>query len=96
MFEAFELENTRTVNIDGRQVEAIVGPVRQRLSKYDGVMRAVFSLCVKSADMDVITGERVEIDGVVWDVEPESDASGAIAVSEAGDLVQVTLSRYLA
>ncbi len=68
--------------VDGRACDVVAGPVEQRDSDYDGSRTARWKFLGREEDFpSLYMGERLDVDGVEWEVEDLDDSGvGVIQV----------------
>lgn len=74
----------QTITLDGVEIEATCGPQRKEpLQQFDagGVLVARMKVVGAVSDLPTVEGERVDIDGVEWEVEHSTVVSTSAVVT---------------
>lgn len=70
------------ITLDGVEIDATVGPVRQEpLDQFDGALVARMKVVGAAADLPTVDGERVDIGGDEWEVESSTVFSTTAVVT---------------
>lgn len=84
--EPLAFENS-TIVLDGVEITATCGPVRQEADeRFDGALVSRMQVLGAAAELPTVEGVRVDIDGVEWEVERVGGISSTAIITFARGL----------